>query len=364
MIDRSCLPIFTVQPEPQRIAVFRALYLGDLLCATPALRALQSRFPHAEITLIGLPWARELVDRLPYIDKFSLFPGYEGIIEVPFQPERTAKFLSEARAISYDLAIQMHGDGRISNGFVADLDAFVSLGYRRVVPDGSRGGVADSRLTLTLPGDPDEHEVIRLLRLSAVLGAESADFRLEFPTTAAEEARAARLLAPFASYAGPTIGLHVGAKDVTRRWPSRQFAALADLLCERHGARIVLTGSEAERDLTAAVRGAMRHPALDIAARTDLGAFAALIGRLDLLVTNDTGASHFAAAAGTPSVVLFGPEPPGRWAPLDRERHRVVDARALLGPQVDPSLLLRQLPVAPVAQACDEMLREAAQRFV
>src|SRR5215216_2909145 len=144
----------------QRIAVLRALFLGDLLCAVPAFRALRRRYPAAEITLIGLPWAEELVRRLPYIDRLLPFPGYPGIPEVEYCPERTAAFLSTARAYSYDLAIQMHGSGGISNGFVADLGARMSLGYRQGT---------DERLLMSLPYCPDEHEVVRWLRLIETL---------------------------------------------------------------------------------------------------------------------------------------------------------------------------------------------------
>ena len=120
----------------------------------------------------------------------------------------------------------------------------------------------------------------------------------------------------------PLIGLHPGARDPARRWPAERFAALADALVERHGARIVLTGDAGEREIVAAVRGAMRGAALDLTGRTGLGLFAATVARLDLLVTNDTGASHLAAAARTPSVVLFGPTSPEHWGPpADRPEH-------------------------------------------
>jgi ADP-heptose:LPS heptosyltransferase len=334
----------------RRIAVLRALYLGDLLCATPALRALDWRFPQAEIALIGLPWARELTERLPYIDRLLTFPGYPGIPETDYLPERTNAFLAAARARGYDLAIQLHGDGSSSNGFVAELGARVSAGY-------CRG--ADDRLSLTLPYRDDENEVLRWLRLVESLPgpempAPAHSPLLDFPVTPDEHARAAELL-PTPALA-LRVGLHAGSKLADRRWPPERFAALADALIERCRANIVLTGIEAERPLTAAIRRHMRYPALDLTGRTDLGTFAAIVRRLDLVVANDTGASHVAAAMGTRSVVLFGPTRPRQWAPLDRERHCAIDAHALLDAAGDPATALQRLAVEPVLAACLHML--------
>jgi ADP-heptose:LPS heptosyltransferase len=331
----------------RRIVVFRALYLGDLLCATPALRALRQRFPEAEITLIGLPWARELVNRLPSVDYLEPFPGYPGLIEVDHHPERTAAFFKKMRAAEFDLAIQMHGDGRVSNGFVADLGARHSLGYRCGF---------DRRLNHSLLYDPGEHEVRRWLRLVAEVGAVSDDTRLEFPLSPLDRRAAAQLLDLDSASDTPLIGLHPGAKDEARRWPPERFAALADQLIDQYGARIVLTGGPGERELTAAVARAMRYGALDLAGKTDLGAFAATIAALDLLVTNDTGASHIACATGTCSLVLFGPSRPECWAPLDQQRHQVLDAPQLVPQDFSLQQALGRLPVEPVYQACVQML--------
>lgn len=333
--------------QPARIAVLRALKLGDLLCATPAFRALRRRFPAAEITLIGLPWAEDVVRRLPALDRLAIFPGYPGIPEAAALPARTAAFLDEARAYGYDLAIQLHGDGNVSNGFVAALGAPVTLGYRRL---------DDERLTLSLPYVADEPEVIRWLRLVGLLGAPVDDRRLAFPVTPAETTRAASLLRNAPDGDGPLVGLHSGGSDPERRWPAKRFAELANALRERWGARIVLTGSDAERDLTAEIIQTTRAPALDLAGHTSLGEVAALIGQLDLLVTNDTGASHLAAAAGTPSVVIFGSTSPHQWAPLDLDRHCSVDARTFASPHDTQVEALVRLPLDPVLAACERLL--------
>src|SRR4051812_22244430 len=114
---------------PRRIAIVRALYLGDLLCSIPALDALTRRFPAAEITLIGLPWARALTARLPAVERFAEFVGYPGLPEVPPDEHRTAAFLDAARQRRYDLAIQLHGSGEVTNDLVAALGAGATLGF-------------------------------------------------------------------------------------------------------------------------------------------------------------------------------------------------------------------------------------------
>lgn len=348
-------PAVTVDGAPvRRIAILRALFLGDLICATPAFRALQRRFPEAEITLIGLPWAAELVDRVPYLHRLDHFPGYPSIIEVPYDAGRTASWLTAARANPFDLAIQMHGSGRVVNGFVAALGARTTIGYH---PE------RDDRLTATLPWVEGEHEVRRWLRLVATLGATGEPPMVDWPVSDDERQRAASLLP--GTNGGPLIGLHAGAKDAARRWPPERFAALGNALVNEFGARIVLTGSASEQAITRVVQRDIRTPVLDLAGETDLGTLAATIAQLDLLVTNDTGASHLAAATGTQSVILFGPSDPRQWAPLDRERHDVLDARAITS-NADPAQALAALPVSTVFAACTARLgraRSSVERF-
>lgn len=337
--------------EVRSVVVVRALFLGDLLMATPAWRALRRRFRHAEITLVGLPWAEEFVARVPHlIDRFVPFAGYPGLAELPYEPERTAAFLAAQQAYGYDLAIQMHGDGTSSNALVAQLGACATVGLARP---------GDDRLDVAVPYDDAANEVQRCLAVAAALGAPAGDTRLELGITAQDEAWAEALLG--FSNGGPLIGMHLGAKDPARRWPPSRFAALATVL-QRQGASIVLTGGPHERLLTVEAASLLDAPALNLSGQTDLGSFAALVRRLDLLVTNDTGASHLAAAMGTPSVVLFGPTRPAQFGPLDGRRHRVVDAVEFAPAGCDGAQALAQLPVRPVFEAAMAQLahRDAA----
>jgi ADP-heptose:LPS heptosyltransferase len=123
---------------------------------------------------------------------------------------------------------------------------------------------------------------------------------------------------------GGYVVVHPGARDAARRWPAAGFAAVARALVA-DGHRVVLTGTRAEAALTAGIAaGLPRRAVLDLTGRTSLGALAALVDDARLVVTNDTGVSHLAAARRTPSVVVFTASEPERWAPLDRGRHRVV----------------------------------------
>ncbi|KVE36395.1 glycosyltransferase family 9 protein [Burkholderia sp. TSV86] len=301
-----------------RIAVFRALQLGDMLCAVPALRALRRGEPDARITLIGLPWAREFASRFSgYIDHFIAFPGAPGLAE---QPEADAAereaFVAECRARDFDLAIQLHGSGAQTNAIVASLGAARTAGF---VPPGG----ATAALDCTLPWRDGEPEVTRYLTLMRKLGYPDWGDYLEFPLGGLDYALWHVLCDEHALDPGRYVIVHPGARMASRRWPLERFASVARRLAD-DGWQIVLTGTRAELALANALADRLGRPCVNLCARTPLGALAALIGRARLLLCNDTGVSHVAAALGTPSIVVACGSDTGRWAPLDAERHRVL----------------------------------------
>lgn len=312
--------------EARTLVVMRALQLGDLLCTTPALRALRRALPDAHIALIGLPWARQLVARLESVDELIEFPGFPGIPEVPADPSVLPSFFARMQARSFDVALQLHGSGLVSNGFVALLGARHSAGFE--LP-----GVG-SRLDDRVAYPADEPEVRRPLVLLRHLGFETAGEQLEFPLGDADRSDLAPLAARHGLVPGRYICLHPGARDPRRRWNARGWARLADHLADG-GYRVVLTGTAAEAPITAEVRDLMGRFAVDLAGATSLGSLGALLAGARLLVSCDTGVSHLADALRVPSVVLFTGSDPQRWAPLDRELHRVVAARRIAGDATD-----------------------------
>jgi ADP-heptose:LPS heptosyltransferase len=303
--------------RPSEIAVFRALQLGDLLCVVPALRALRRAFPRARVTLIGLPWAAQLVARFRrYLDAFLSFPGFPGFPEQACDVAALPEFLREAQGRRFDLALQLHGSGVLSNPIVTMLGARRSAGYFRpgdYCPDAER----------FMPWRVSEHEVHRYLVLLRELGVPAADAALEFPLTDDDGADLDRSAAGSALRERDYVCLHPGSQLPSRRWHAERFAAVADALAA-DGFTIVLTGVAGEAELTRQVAHAMRAPAIDLAGKTTLGAIGALIDGARLLLSNDTGVAHIAAARRTPSVRVSCGGDERRWAPLDEEIHRVV----------------------------------------
>ena len=305
----------------QSVAVFRALQLGDMLCSIPALRALRTGFPSARITLVGLPSAAALLDHYPgLVDELLPFPGAPGMPEQPARADELGRFFATMRARRFDIAIQLHGSGEVTNPIVARLGARRMAGF---VPPGMPAPSGFVPWPRALP------EPLRYLRLTRALGLPDDGPALDFPLHAADEDEASALLAASGLLAGEYICLHAGARLASRRWPLANFARVGRCLVGR-GWPLVLTGSADEVPLVAELRGALggadpeNQLVHDFAGRSSLGGMAALVANSRLLVSNDTGVSHIAAGLRHPSVIIASGSDVCRWAPLDAHRHRVL----------------------------------------
>jgi ADP-heptose:LPS heptosyltransferase len=290
------------------LVVLRALGLGDLLTAVPALRALRRAHPD-HVVRLGTPRALAPLLRATGLlaspadaraggepDDGARAPVDEVVDTAPLAP--LDPLLHRAT-----LAVNLHGRGPRSTELLAATRPDRLIAFRHGGP-GAAAGV-DRRP----PEGPDwiahEHEVHRWCRLLAGSGipADPTDLSLDPPCH----------VDPIAP-PGATV-IHPGAAAPSRRWPASRFAAVARSEAAS-GRPVVVTGGPEEVSLAhrvARVAGLGRGAVL--AGRTDLPTLAAVISVAGRVVCGDTGVGHLASAFGTPSVVLFGPVPPSEWGP-------------------------------------------------
>lgn len=319
--------------SPKHILVVRSLPgIGDLLCSVPVLRALRAAFPKARIAVMGLANQRWFRDRFThFVDDWVEFAGYPGIPEGWRGVGHLPEFLAAQQHSAYDLALQLHGNGRYMNPFVTMLGARVTAGF--FVP----GHFCPDPQSF-FPYPDGEPEIWRLLRLLERLQIPLQGDDLEFPLQSADATAYRRLAESHGLRPASYVCIHPGASVGDRRWSAASFAAIANTLAQQ-GYTVVLTGTAAERPLTERVAAQMTLPPINLAGKTELGTLAALLHDAALLICNDTGVSHLAAATKTPSVVIFSKSEVHRWAPLDRDRHRVIDLRTIEGDPIDAVLV-------------------------
>jgi ADP-heptose:LPS heptosyltransferase len=287
------------------LVVLRALGLGDLLTAVPALRALAHEVPGRRLLLtpqalapIAEPLGYEVLD-------------LHGVRNVPHA--------LPAEAAGTALAVNLHGRGPESHAVLADLHPRRLLAF---ACDGHDGPAWEE----------DEHEVARWCRLlaSAGIDADPADLAIDAPATE-----------PPPGTRGATI-VHPGAASQARCWPAERWARV--IAAERSaGRRVVVTGGPDERVRARWIAATSGLDDADVlAGRTSVSELAATIAVAGRVVCGDTGVAHLATALGTPSLVLFGPTSPARWGPPDRAIHRVLWAGRTGDPHAsrpDPGLL-------------------------
>ena len=304
------------EPPPRRVLLFRLERIGDLLMTLPAIAALRSRLPAAELHLVVGSWNAPLADCIPAIDAVETF-------DVPWlSRERpgstlwdTAEQSSAWRRHDFDIAINFEPDIR-SNALLAASGARRRIGY-------SSGG-GGAFLTDALDYDRNVHSATNAQRL-VDLALPAGQY-----TAAAEESNGAPLLIPHAARetadrlltphdgSGPLVGINPGAGRLVKEWPPVRFAEAGASLAAQGGTTIVLLGSEGDRRQAEGVRRALPSDValIDLVDQTPLVELAAVLARLAALITGDTGPAHLAATVGTPVVAIFGPTDPIRYTPL------------------------------------------------
>ena len=322
--------------------------------ATPTLRALRTLWPTPHTHLAAMLPA-------PLMPIFQPCPHLDELLPISKRGVRAWRdTLATLRRGRFDAAVLLPNSFRWA-ALAAAARIPCRIGYAR---DG-RGPLLTHRVTPPHTGRPPLRRFTPVptreyyLDLARTLGCTQPHATLELHISDEQEARAAAVLRR-AGIAGAErfVLLNVGAVRPEKRWPPERFAAVAHRLYESHGLCAAATGSPAERPLTAAVAHAAQSlghpPVADLAAAgIDLGALKAVCRRAALVITNDTGTRHVAAALGGPLVTLFGPTLP-QWTTLDHPLER-----ELAVPDAGP---MDRLSVDEVTRAAVETLHRASLR--
>lgn len=294
-----------------RIVVLRALGLGDLLAAVPALRALREVRPDHRIELATPRHLACLLERDRLVDEVVDTEGLRRPVTAAPRPE---------------IAVNLHGRGPQSHWLLQQLEpsGLVAYANREAGVDGPDWA-------------GDEHERHRWSRLVATCF--SAAYRPE----------RVELTPPATPVPTGTVVLHPGAKDPARRWPVERWVEVARSLA---GEDVVVTGDPSEtRAAETIADGAGLSADRVLAGRTGVEELAALVASARLVLSCDTGVAHLASAYATASVTLFGPNPPSAWGPPESGPHT-----SLWRPGDDPASALHRI-------GADEVIRAALARL-
>jgi ADP-heptose:LPS heptosyltransferase len=298
---------------PKRILLMRIERIGDLLMALDAIVDVAAAAPAAEIDLVVGSWNASLARAIPGVHRIETLDA--AWLAREGEGSGIRQLLARARtwrARRYDLAINFEPD-------IRSQLLLAATGAARLVGFSSGGG--GPLLDVSVPFHPREpaSDNARRLVTSVLDVPPRPETRLEIRADARSRAR--ELLE---GSRGPLVGVHASGGREIKQWPVERFADVAARLARDRDATIVLSGSTADKPLIDVMRtrlGSIRL--VDVSGAIDLVTLAAVLERLDVFVTGDTGPMHLAAAVGTPVVAVFGPSDAARYAPRGN-RHRVV----------------------------------------
>ncbi|MHB8077843.1 MAG: glycosyltransferase family 9 protein [Candidatus Krumholzibacteriia bacterium] len=303
---------------PRRILIVRQHnQMGDMVCATPALRALRRAFPEARLALVTAPVNHEVVRHNPDLDRVLLFDRV-----VWRSPPRLLRFLTEVRRFRPDLAVVLNSVSfSVTSAWIA-----AASGAPVIIGGDSRPfgwDLSRHLYSLELPSRPelDRHAVLHNLAPLEAVGIAAAGLDTIVVPAPAERAAAAALLDGLPGD-GPLLVIHPGAGKRANLWPAGRFAAIAARAAAA-GERVMVLQGPADGGIIArftAELAAAGHDAsrgrIVTAPRQPVGVCAALLARCDRFLCNDTGLMHVAGAVGAPTLALFGPTDPALWKPL------------------------------------------------
>ena len=331
-------------PDPQKILVVQPSWVGDAVMATPTLRALRELYPDAHISYLMRRYVKPLYTGLPWADRLITYrqggEASRGKTKAKAGRGQFFELAARLRSAHFDLAVLL------PNSFKAALVCKMA-GIRRVVGydrDGRGFLLTDKLLPQKERGKFVPSPIVKYyLGIAHYLGSAYRDLTLQLFVTDSER-REARgvfqrggldpdLCRPAAAGGPPLVLLNPGAAfGAAKCWSPEYFAALADRFIDEQGATVLLSAAPKERSIVEAIKRQMRHAPVDLSNKgMTLGSLKEIVRRCDLMVTNDTGPRHIAAAMDVPVVTVFGPTHP-EWTEIYYAKERQVAVKVFCGP--------------------------------
>lgn len=298
----------SVRLESSQIAnilVIKLRAIGDVLLSTVVTKNLREAYPHAKVDFLTERPNRDVLVGNNSIDEIILFDR---------SPANSLKVLFDLRRRKYDLVIDLFGNPR---------SAFMTFasGAKYRVGYAFRGRKYAYNVRVKPRGDSVHNTEFNLDALRAV-GVGITDRSIHFPLSPESEEFASRFLGNRLSRGKMLVALNPSGGWYTKRWRLEQYAALGDRIAQEFDAEVLLIWGPGEYKDAEALKSMMHHEAL-MPPATDLKELGALLRKCSLLVTNDSGPMHIAAAVGTPVVAIFGPTSPRLQGPHGN-KHVVV----------------------------------------
>jgi predicted lipopolysaccharide heptosyltransferase III len=286
----------------KNVLIIKLRYIGDVLLATPTVRAIKAARPDVQITMMvtrgteGVLSGNLDLDEILVLDKGSLLAQ--------------GQFIAGLRRRGFDTVIDLT-DG--------DRSAFLSWVSGAPV----RIGFNDEHrwrgryyTEVVQPMTSVRHRIDRDLEVLKPLGIQTSSREPQLCLTPEEEKNTDHLLDQLAVLRSQSmVILQPGARYWFKAWPPERFAELADRLRSQYGCQVLIGGSDQDVDLAQQIRQMAKSQPIVMAGRTTIKQFAAIAKKSALFVGSDSGAMHIAAAVGTPVVALFGPSNPAEWGP-------------------------------------------------
>jgi heptosyltransferase-1 len=346
-----------VSGGPSNILIIKPSAMGDIVLALPALRALRRSFPESRISWLVRPEFAELLWGHPDLDEIILFDR-RLLGKWWYSPKafgELMRLMKRLRRERFDIVFDFQGLFR--TGFLA-----WATGCKK------RIGMAEARefatvfYTHKIPQDYScVHLVDYYLRMAEAGGAQGGKAEFKLLEDEAAEGAVRGILKEYKVDFDNYVVIVPGAARANKRWPMERFAELADKIAEGSKLSVVAVGSEAERGYIDALRLSAKRPIVNIAGRTGICELTRLLRGAKLVVSNDTGPGHIAAALGVPMVMIFGPTNPARVCPYDRPECAAVvepNERGMKADSYEPKHSIDRITVEQVFEkVCRQMIK-------